>query len=54
MCRSNMPLRHNKDGIEKNLNLKSVTMIEPETGWFGITYYDDKRATPTSNLVETT
>ena len=29
-------------------------MIDPVTGWFGITQYDDKRAISTANLVETT
>ena len=28
-------------------------MIDPVTGWFEITQYDDKRAIPTANLVET-
>ena len=29
-------------------------MIDPVTGWFEITQYDDKRAISITNLVETT
>ena len=29
-------------------------MIDPATGWFEITQYDDKRAISTVNLVDTT
>ena len=31
-----------RKGQRENLNLKSVTMIDPVTGWFKITQYDDK------------
>ena len=29
---------------KENFNLKAVTVIDPVTGWFKITQYDDKRA----------
>ena len=35
------------------LNLKFVTMIDPDTGWFKITQYDDKIAVSIVDLVET-
>ena len=38
---------------EYNLILKSVTMIEPVTGWFEITQYNNKKVMPIANLVET-
>ena len=34
-----------RKGQKENLNLKNVTMIDPGTGWFEITQYDNKRAT---------
>ena len=37
-----------------NLILKSVTMIEPITGWFRITQYNDKKSMTIEKLVETT
>ena len=39
---------------KENLNLKAVTMIDPVTWWSEVTQYNDKRAMPISNLVETT
>ena len=29
-------------------------MTDPVTGWFGVVWYDDKRAITISNLAETT
>ena len=40
-------------GKKEKLRLKSVTMINPVTGWFEVVCYDDKRAITISNLVET-
>ena len=34
--------------------LKSVTMIDPVTGWFEVTQYSDKKGMTITNLVETT
>ena len=31
-------------GTEINQNIKSVTMIDPVTGWFEIKKYNNKRA----------
>ena len=36
------------------LILKAVTMIDPVTGWFEITQYNDKKVMTIANLVETT
>ena len=41
-------------GKKDNLRLKSVTIINPVTGWFEIVQYDDKIAITIVNLVETT
>ena len=41
-------------GKKENFNQKGVAMIDPVTGWFEITQYDDKRAIYIANLVETT
>ena len=41
-------------GQKENLNINAITMIDPVTGWFEITEYDDKIAITISNLVETT
>ena len=38
----------------EKLHLKSVTMIDPITGWFEVVGYYDKRAITIANLVETT
>ena len=43
-----------REGKKENLHLKSVTTIDPITGWFEIAQYKDKRAISTANLVETT
>ena len=32
-----------RKGKKENLHLKSVTMIDPVTGWFEVLRYDDKR-----------
>ena len=39
---------------KENLRIKAVTIIDPVTGWFEITQYNDKRVIYISNLVETT
>ena len=38
---------------KENLNIESVTTIDPVTGWFEVTQYNDKRAMEIANLVET-
>ena len=38
---------------KENLHIKTVTMIDPVTGWFEIAQYDDKIATSIATLVET-
>ena len=35
-----------------HLILKSVTMIDPVTGWFDVTQYGDKKAMTIANFVE--
>ena len=40
-------------GWKENVHLKVITMIDPVTGWFEITQYNDKRSISISNLVET-
>ena len=40
-------------GHKENLNLKDVTVIDPVTGCFEITKYNNKIAISTTNLVET-
>ena len=42
-----------KKGKKENLHLKSVTMINPVTGWFEIAQYEDKIEISIANLVET-
>ena len=54
LCGSNGYLCHKKKGKKENLNLRSVTMIDPVTGWFKIIQYDDKRAIVIINIVKTT
>ena len=39
---------------KENLNIKSVTVIDPVTGWSQVTKYNDRRAMAIANLVETT
>ena len=41
------------NGKKKNLHPKSITMIDPVTGWFEIAQYDDKIDIFIANLVET-
>ena len=36
------------------MNLKSVTTIDPVTGWFEVTQYNDKRAISIAKSVENT
>ena len=43
-----------RKGKKENLHLKSVTMIDPVTGWFEVLRYDDKRRYLFANLVENT
>ena len=40
--------------VREKLNLNSVAMIYPVTGWFKTTQYDDKRAIYIANLVKPT
>ena len=39
---------------KENVQLESVTVIDPVIGWFELAQYDDKRAIYIANLVETT
>ena len=41
-----------KKVYKEYLNLKAITMIDPVTGWFEITQYNNKRATSITKLVE--
>ena len=41
-------------GKKENSHLKSVTAIDPVTGWFEIAQYKDKGAISIAKLVETT
>ena len=52
MCRCYRPWEKHCRGKDL-LILKSITMIEPVTGWFEITQYNYKKETVISNLVET-
>ena len=42
-----------RKGKKENLHLKSVTIIDPITGWFEVIQYNDKRAITIADLVET-
>ena len=37
---------------QSNLICRAVTMIDPATGWFEISQYDDKRSITVANVVE--
>ena len=39
-----LPYSIRRKGKKEHLHLKSVTMINPVTGWFEIAQYEDKRA----------
>ena len=41
-------------GQKENLHLKSVTVIDPITGWFEIVQYNDKIVISIVNFFETT
>ena len=47
------PYKIRRKGKEP-LILKSITMIDPVTGWFGVTQYRDNKAMTIANLLETT
>ena len=47
------PYKIRRKGKE-TLILKSVTMIDPVTGWFEVTQYRDKKEMTIADLVETT
>ena len=47
------PYKIRRKGKEP-LILKSVTMVNPVTGWCEVTQYSDKKAMTIANLVETT
>ena len=42
-----------RKGQKENLNLKPVTTIDPVTGWFKITQYNNKILLPIVNFDET-
>ena len=54
MCIYKSPPRHKNKGTEKSLNLTSVNMIDPVTGWFKIMQYDNKREISITDFFETT
>ena len=53
LCKYNLALSYRDKGTEISKS-KSVTMIDPVTGWFEVTQYNDKIAISIANLVETT
>ena len=48
------PYKITREGRDDPLILKSLTSIDPETGWFEIVCNNDKQAAKISNLVEQT
>ena len=52
LCRSKFSLLHNNKVTKRKLKSKAVTIIDPVTGWFKITQYDDKIVIQIVNLVE--
>ena len=42
-----------RNGRKEDLHLKSVTTIDPVTGWFEIAQYHDKRAISIEKWIET-
>ena len=53
MCRFHRPLKIRGKG-RYTLILKAITMIDPATGWFEITQYNNNKEMEFSKLVETT
>ena len=49
-----MALSHKEKGTYIKLHIKAVAMIDPLTGWFEITDYNNNRVVAIENLVETT
>ena len=45
------PYKISKKGKDP-LILKSVTVIDPVTGWFEVTQYNDKKEMTVTNLIE--
>ena len=54
MFRSYRPLLKKRIKGKEPFILKVVTMIDPDTGWFEVTQYRDKKAMTIANFVETT
>ena len=52
MCGSHWPI-YTTLKRDRSYNIKSVTMIDPVTGWFEITQYNGKKAMTITNLLET-
>ena len=48
------PYKIRREGCDKPLILKALTMIDPKTGWLETVQYNDKKATTIANLVEKT
>ena len=46
------PYKIRRKGKKEPLICRCVTMIDPATGWFEISQYDDKRAITVANIVE--
>ena len=54
MCGSNGNQSHKEKDKKEKIHLKSVTIVDPVTGWFEIAQYDDKRVISITKSVETT
>ena len=48
------PYLMKRKGKKEKIHIKSVTMIDPVTGWFEILQYEDKRQISVVRLVQTT
>ena len=48
------PYNIRREGHDDPLILKSLTVIDPATGWFEIVQYNEKQAAKIANLVEQT
>ena len=53
MCLDLIGPKKTQESNKDYLSLKSVTIINPVTGWIGVTKYKDNQAITIVNLVET-
>ena len=53
MRKSNWYVWHTWKGTERKSKSKAITMIDPKTGWFEVTQYNNTRAISIATLVET-